>query len=229
MSIEFFDVMKRFGDHEVLRGARWNVPTRACGVILGANGTGKSTLLRILVSLAVPDSGTTRLAGATTPLQRRRVTGFVGHTPPLTPALSVEDNLRFRARLAGVPSEGAALDEWLGLYDLAPMREKLARSLSRGQAQRVALASVEIGAAPVVLLDEPFTGLDVEHSERLAGRIQAWREAGRTVLLTTHDVARGLDVADCVAVLTAGKVFEVPQEERRAPDALQRLHRVLAG
>lgn len=224
--IEFLNVRKRFAGKEVLRGASWTLVGGELGVILGANGAGKSTLVRILGSLVFPDSGTVRLAGHANPVARRQSVGFVGHAPPLTPSLTVAENLLVRLKLSGYAEDVTDLECFVA-YDLDNLASQMVRELSRGQAQRVALAMAEIGDPAIFLFDEPFTGLDVQQSERLVGRLHAAKRQGRTVLLTTHDVELGLAHADRLALLTAGKLYEVPREVREAPDAGDRLRALL--
>jgi heme exporter protein A len=178
-------------------------------VIVGSNGVGKTTLLRVLAALEQPTAGRVCIDGCCLPrdaqLVRQRV-GFVSHAPLLYGDLSAGENLRFYAAMYGVRDPRARLREVLDLVGLDGQQERLVRTLSQGMAQRLALARALLHDPPVLLLDEPYAGLDghiVAAVEELLGRLVA---RGRTVVLTTHVLERGLAHASRVLVLEQGRV-----------------------
>jgi heme exporter protein A len=177
--------------------------------ILGANGAGKTTLLRTLATLGRPSAGRVALGGLDLPDQAaavRRHVGLVAHQTFLYDELTVRENLHFYGRLYGVTDlsrRATALLERLGLADRANDR---VRSLSRGLQQRAALARSVVHDPPILLLDEPDTGLDVAGLELLRGLFDDERGQRRTVLFTTHDLERALDWADRIVVLARGRV-----------------------
>ena len=196
---------RRFGDRPALRGVSVRVGEGQTLAVFGANGAGKTTLLRVLATLLRPHGGSVSVLGASLPGEAWKVrgrVGFVGHEPLLYADLTARENLLFHARLHGVDASRAErLLREVGIDGRAgdPVRE-----LSRGMVQRLAAARAVLHDPAVLLLDEPRAGLDpaaAEHLEPLIGRA-----SGRTRVLVTHDVDRGLREADVVLGLRAGTV-----------------------
>ena len=187
--------------------------------VVGPNGAGKTTLLRALSGERRPDLGEVLLDGSPVsgadPGWRGRV-GVVSHRTGLYRKLYVLENLRFFAALQGMRRGRGAVAGALRAVGAAGLAEARVEALSRGQGQRVALARSLLHDPDVLFLDEPFTGLDPGGAEALEAVLEARRAAGRIVVLVTHDLRRGLGLADRVAVLRRGcKVFdaEVPAED----------------
>jgi heme ABC exporter ATP-binding subunit CcmA len=199
-------VFKRFGRAAALRELDLDVAAGSTLAVLGPNGAGKSTLLRLLAGLSRPSAGAIRVDGRlpTHRSSRARV-GYLGHATLLAPSLTVRENLVFAGRLYGLaaPRERAAqrLDQE-GLEELAG---RPVAALSRGQAQRVAIARALVHDPELVLLDEPFSGLDRLASARVAERLQALRARGATLVLVTHGQGPVLELADCALMLAAGR------------------------
>lgn len=173
---------------------------------MGPNGSGKSTLARLAVGLLRPTGGAVRVGGRDPrrdPRARRDI-GFVGHQPLLYDDLSPRENLRFTARLYGLPAESA--DRSLDRMAIDRERSVPVRRLSRGMVQRVALARALIHEPRLLVLDEPFTGLDAPSAGRLAGLLAQVREAGAGVLLVSHDLEDAWPVSTAVSVLLGGRV-----------------------
>lgn len=196
---------KRFGRSPALREVDFALEAGRCHVLFGRNGAGKSTLLLIAATLLRPSSGEIFYDGD--PYEelgdevRRRI-GLVSHQSFLYPDLTVLENLRFYARLYGGASdeEGALL--WA---DLELRRHSPVRSLSRGMLQRLSVARALLHRPKLLLLDEPFTGLDAVSSERLSTRLDDLKGES-SVLLTTHDVDRGVAIADRMSILEGGRI-----------------------
>jgi heme ABC exporter ATP-binding subunit CcmA len=214
---------KRFGPVVALAGLDFEVPAGSVLAVLGPNGAGKSTLLRLLAGLARPSAGRVRI-GADDGSDRRRVrgrVGYVGHATFLYPNLTVRENLVFAARLHGVARPGARADALLAEQGLTALAERPAGALSRGQAQRLAIARGLVHDPPVVLLDEPFTGLDPASADRLAERVRALAAAGRAVVLVTHDLAQAAALGDRALLLVRGRVAFDTRGARPSAAALE--------
>lgn len=183
-------VGKDFGHQPALRDVSFSVEEGEYVALMGANGAGKTTLLRILAGLARPSTGAVRIAGIdmqrSGPGLRRRI-GFVSHASLLYPELTGRENLAFQARLFGVEQLDDVIRALDDLLELAPILDRPVGVLSRGNLQRLTIARALLHAPRVLLLDEPFTGLDEDSATRLRRILQAIVASGRTVILTTHD------------------------------------------
>ena len=190
--------------------------------LLGPNGAGKTTLIRMAATLARPSSGTLRYRGVelkqATPAARGWI-GFASHQSLLYPELTVAENLRFHRRLHGARTDLAALLEAHGLSAVADVP---ARHLSRGTAQRATLARALLHEPELLLLDEPFAGLDGAARKRLVALVLAARERGAAVLAATHEVDLGLELADRAVILHRGRV--ILDDPAAAPDTVRRTY-----
>jgi ABC-type multidrug transport system ATPase subunit len=172
------------------------------------NGAGNTTLLGVLAGLARPDRGEVRLEGR--PLRRdapqvRRAVGLVSHQTLLYDDLTLHENLTFAARLYGLPAPAAAARAALDEAGLGPRADESPRRLSRGLAQRAAIARALLHRPRLLLLDEPFTALDAAASERLRAELGARRQQGLGIVLVTHQLAEAWEVATRIAVLVEGR------------------------
>jgi len=208
--VEARGLAKRYGPLAALDGIDLSVPAGQAIVLLGANGAGKSTLLRLLATLTRPSDGRLRLFGEeVVPSDAGRLRsriGFLSHQTFLYEHLTGLENLLFYARLYGLPDPERAAREALGAARLLDRQEDRVGVYSRGMQQRLAIARSLLHAPEMVLLDEPFTGLDRESSARLEERLRQLRSAGRTCVMATHDLEQGLRVADRVLVLRHGRL-----------------------
>lgn len=208
--IETCALGRRFAGVTALQALDLTVGAGEAVAVFGPNGAGKSTLLRLLATLLRPTTGALRLferavndGGAAA---RRRV-GFLSHQSFLYPDLTPTENLDFYARMFRVskPVERVrALIERVGLTGWA---HRPVRTLSRGLEQRCALARALVHEPDLLLLDEPFTGLDVDASAMLAGMLRDTHAGGTTLLMTTHDMARGLEICRRAIILTRGRLM----------------------
>ena len=214
-------VWKGYGGRPVLRGLDLEVAWGEFLVLLGANGSGKTTLLKLLATLARPERGEVLVAGLS-PMRHgarvRRLLGVVAHQPLLYDAMSVQENLAFYGRMYGVPALPQRIQEVVAQVGLTPRLRQRVGSLSHGMQQRLALARALLHDPPILLLDEPESGLD---PEALAGLGRLLRGDGatgrrRTVVMTTHSVEQAAALADRVAVLAGGRIAH--QEARAAFD-----------
>lgn len=208
-SIEVTRLVKRFGLKNVLRGLDFQVQNGEFVALLGPNGAGKTTFLRILASLSRPTLGQVRVAGHRLPEQSaavRRRLGVVSHLPLLYGDLTAEENLQFYGRMYGVPNLNVRIQEVLDMVGLSTRRRDLVRTFSRGMQQRLAIGRAVLHDPDVMLFDEPYTGLDQDASEMLDSVLKNVAAAGRTVVMTSHDLARAEDLATRFDVLSRGVI-----------------------
>lgn len=217
---------KRFGPVPALRALDLELPRGRTLAVLGPNGAGKSTLLRLLAGLARPTRGALRVGPAAGDRRARRArVGLVAHATFLYAALTARENLLLAARLYGVAAPGERADALLAEQGLAEVADRRAGTFSRGMAQRLSIARGLVHDPPVLLLDEPFAGLDPRAADRLEARLARASEAGRTAVLVTHDLARAASLADEGLVLVRGRGRAVPSEALRDAAALEAFYR----
>jgi heme exporter protein A len=202
-------LVKRFGLKTVLRGLDFQVSQGEFVALLGPNGAGKTTFLRILASLSRPSLGQVNIAGYALPSQAaavRRRLGVVSHMPLLYGDLTAEENLQFYGRMYNLPELPARVDEVLEMVGLSARRRDLVRTFSRGMQQRLAIGRAVLHDPEVMLFDEPYTGLDQDASEMLDGVLRRVAAAGRTVVMTSHDLARAESLASRFDILSRGVI-----------------------
>ena len=209
----------RFGSVRALDGISFSVRPGQTLAIFGPNGAGKTTLLKVLAGLIRPQKGRAHVEGG------RRAIGWIGHQAQLYNQLTVRENLRF----------------WASLYDVEPPAELLARlgleehadrpvrALSRGLVQRVAIARALVHNPAVLLLDEPFTGLDRTAAEALGRLLAQHAAAGRAKVLVTHNVEEGTGLATDVAFMRAGRFVHIgPRAGRGAQQVSEEYRNAIA-
>jgi heme exporter protein A len=211
-SLTLHEVTRNFGRRRALN--RISLTCRAGEVValLGPNGAGKSTLLSIAATLLTPSSGSVRYGDKTAreggAALRGRI-GFLAHDLFIYPELSAAENLWFFARLHGVASPAQVVESALRQASLHDRRDDPVMTFSRGMRQRLAIERALLHAPRLVLLDEPFTGLDDAAVAAIRGRLSALRAAGSIVLLTTHDLEIIEPVVDRAVVLAGGRLHPI--------------------
>jgi heme exporter protein A len=202
-------LVKQFGLKTVLSGMDFEAQPGEFVALLGPNGAGKTTFLRILASLARPTLGDVWVAGYRLPAQAAAVRarlGVVTHLPLLYGDLSAEENLAFYGRLYGLQNSKARVGEVLELVGLSLRRRDLVRTFSRGMQQRLAIGRAILHDPQVVLFDEPYSGLDQEAGDMLDSLLRDVAGRGRTVVITSHDLARIEGLATRFDVLSHGTI-----------------------
>lgn len=199
-------VTKLFGRTPVLKELDVQLEPGRCHVIFGRNGAGKSTLLRIAATLLKPTSGELFYDGR--PLSElgpsvRDGIGLVSHQSFVYADLTVRENLEFYGQIYG---RSRNVDELLEWADLTLRQDSPARSLSRGMQQRLTVARAILHEPKLLLLDEPFTGLDAASSERLEKLLADTKGRDTTIALATHDVVRGVALADRILLMERGRI-----------------------
>ncbi len=192
--------------------------------IFGPNGAGKTTLVRLLATLLRPTSGRLRIFGEERPRPalRRRI-GLLSHGSFLYGELTARENLRFYAALYGIADAEARIAAMLEEVEVEAWQERPVKTFSRGMEQRVALARAFLHDPDLLLLDEPYSGLDPRAADHLQGILQRFHGRAKTIVLTTHDIGRGLEVCDRAAILRGGRM--VWQSGRFVP-GLQEMARI---
>ncbi len=207
--IEAILLTKRYGARVALDRVSLEVRRGTSLAVFGPNGAGKTTLIRILASSLRPTSGTLRIAGRDPrghDLETKARIGLISHQTFLYDDLTARENLAFFARLYGTPNVSARADSLLDSLDLFDRADDPVRTFSRGMQQRLSLARSLIHDPEIIFLDEPFTGLDPHAASVLETTLTRLRENGRTLLVTTHDLSRGLDLSDRWIILSRGSL-----------------------
>jgi heme ABC exporter ATP-binding subunit CcmA len=207
--VEFSGLTKRYDLRPVLRGVSYSLRPGQVLALLGPNGAGKTTLLRILATLCKPSAGWARVGPynvVADAAEARRLVGYVGHQPAVYADLTGLENLLFFARMYGVTEREDRARLLLERVGLRAHAHDRVRTYSRGQVQRLALARGLLHDPQVLLLDEPDTGLDEEALSLLSDLLEERRVRGLATLFTTHQLERGLTLADEALVLVEGRL-----------------------
>jgi heme exporter protein A len=223
--IEVRKLVKTFGLKPVLRGLDFRVERGEFVALLGPNGAGKTTFLRILATLSRPNMGDVIVSGWRLPSQAtevRSLIGVVSHQPLLYGDLTAEENLQFYSRMYGIDDLDSRVAEVLGIVGLSTRRRELVRKYSRGMQQRLTIARAILHAPELLLFDEPHTGLDQDAAAMLDEVLREVAGRGHTVVMTSHDLPRAVDLATRVDIISKGKIAasinrgDVPPEEMPA-------------
>lgn len=206
--LEAEGLARAFGPRKAVDGVDFRLEAGQVLALFGPNGAGKSTLLRLLAGGLRADSGVIRLDGQ--PLDTRSPewqmqVGVLSHRGYLYGQLTARENLRFYADLYGLPHAADRIETRLAAVGLSDRADDAVRSFSRGMAQRLALARTLLHDPEVVLLDEPWTGLDAHAAAVLRETLETLRDGRRTVVLVTHNLTEGLELADRVAIQVRGR------------------------
>jgi len=200
------DLARRFGSRRAVDGVTFALAPGDCLALFGPNGAGKTTVLRLLSGLLKPSGGEAHLGGIRLPdpTARGRV-GLISHRSMLYDALTARENVAFAARLHGDASAEESAMRALELLRVADRADVPVRALSRGLQQRVAIARAIVHGPDVLLADEPYSGLDAQGSAALTALLRERREAGATIVVVTHHLHEGLDLASHAAVMRDGR------------------------
>ena len=207
--IEVENLTKVYGLLPVLKSVSFSIDKGEFVVLLGPNGSGKSTLLRLMSGLSRPTQGLIRIGGWVMPQEAGAVRahiGLVSHKSLLCPHLSARENLDFFARLYGIGriERQRRIQDSLDQLGLHRRADSLVRTFSRGMAQRLGIARALLHQPPILLFDEPYSGLDQQASDRLDDLLQAQRD--RTIIISAHRLRRPPDLAERALILSRGQI-----------------------
>ena len=212
IAIKVEGLTKRFRSVVALGGIDFQVPTATVFGLLGPNGAGKTTAIRILTTILTPDEGRAEILGHDVVREAEAVRyriGLAGQFAAVDPNLTGQENLRLVGKLAQMPRQaiGARADELLQLFDLSGAADRPVRTYSGGMRRRLDVAAALVQRPPVLFLDEPTTGLDLQSRNALWETIRELVSEGTTVLLTTQYLEEADRLAGRVAVVDVGKVI----------------------
>ena len=218
-AVEATDLVKDFGETRAVDGVSLSVPTGTIFGLLGPNGAGKTTILRMLIGIIDPSSGARHVLGRERPLDAAREVGYLPEERGLYPAMHAREAIAFMGALRGLPlHEGRRrADQLLEEHGLGEWARKPIRSLSKGMAQTVQLLGTIVHRPRLIVLDEPFAGLDAINQGRLEELIRRETRAGVTVIFSTHVIAHAERLCERVAIIAKGRVaFDGQVDEARA-------------
>ncbi|HEY7651409.1 MAG TPA: heme ABC exporter ATP-binding protein CcmA [Methylomirabilota bacterium] len=204
------ELRKTYGSNIVIDGVSFTLSGGQCLALLGPNGAGKTTLLRILATLLRPTAGSLRVDGVDAlrePDRVRPLLGMVAHGSYVYEDLTARENLRFWETMRGGDVSPARFMAALAQVELDGVADERVRTFSAGMKRRLALARVLLAEARVLLLDEPFTGLDRRGRKWVSEFLQAFKTAGGAAVVATHSFGGGLGVADRVGILMGGRLL----------------------
>ncbi|HEY7680076.1 MAG TPA: heme ABC exporter ATP-binding protein CcmA [Terriglobia bacterium] len=231
-AVRVVGVSKLYGDFPALQSVALDVSPGEFLALLGRNGAGKTTLLKILALLTRPSSGEVRFGGMEAdadPAALRRRMGFLGHNTFLYDDLTAEENLLFYASLYGVEEPRAACGKTLDTVGLSAFARELVRNFSRGMRQRLTIGRMFLHRPDLLLLDEPFNGLDDRAVALLETLLREAHQQGKTIILCTHQLELALRHARRLLILDKGKVAYLGPSEPDRVSQMQELYRRYAG
>ena len=208
---------KSFGPTKVLKGIDLDCYFRQVLTVLGPNGAGKTTLLRILATITRPDFGEIEINGLSLKRQStliRNSIGFLAHAPMLYGDLTAKENLTFFSRMFRVGEFDKRIKTLASQLGFSNQLDLRIRNMSHGQHRRVALARTLLHSPQILLLDEPESGLDQQARAYFQEIVESYRSDGRSVIMTTHDIERGLELGNRFVIINKGKlVFDQKEED----------------
>lgn len=203
-------VWKFYGEYPAIRDVSFDVEPGQCIALLGRNGAGKTTMLRMLAGLSKPSRGQVLIGGRPAKDQELRAQiGILGHGIGIYDELSAYENLKLFAQLYGLDQPASAANLWLERTGLERVKDGKVREFSRGMRQRLAVARAFLHQPRVFLLDEPFTALDDRAIALLQTLLRDALQAGKTVLMSTHQLREALELATNVVLINRGKLAHV--------------------
>ena len=208
MSLLVDSITKRFGEVVALSDASFTVePGRIFG-LLGANGAGKTTSMRIVLDILRPDSGHVTWQGTPNIELPRRTWGYLPEERGLYPRMKVGEQLRFFAALYGVSDEGARaeIDEWLERFRIPDYLDRKVEELSKGNQQKIQFIAAILHDPDVLIMDEPFTGLDPVNVRLLKEAFLEMRDRGKTLIFSTHQMEQVEELCESIAIMDRGRV-----------------------
>lgn len=213
-AIELHDISKAFGTHLAVNNLSLRVPEGTVYGFIGPNGSGKTTTLRMIMNIIMPDSGSIHVLGSPATSSCSDRVGYMPEERGLYKRMKVRELLVFLGRLKSENGIRSKVDRWLETMDLTSWADKKVETLSKGMAQKVQFIATVVSEPDLVLLDEPFTGLDPVNTDVLKDAILGLRSRGTTVIFSTHDMSMAERMCDFIFMIYRGrKVLDGTLEE----------------
>jgi len=226
--IRVHNLTKKFGNKIVFTGINFSVRKGDFLTIVGPNGAGKTTLLKIMATLTRYTEGNVEIGGfdvKDSPEEVRKIIGVISHNTYLYNELTAYENLKFFGKMYEIPEIVARINEVLNDTGLSTEMHNRVGTFSRGMKQRLAIARAILHRPSVLLLDEPYTGLDQHASAGLEGVLHGLTGSGITTIMISHDMKRGLALCDHVLILASGGVaYHAPASDIADSDGLQAVY-----
>lgn len=205
--VRITDVSKKFAKHTAVANLSLSVPSGALYGFIGPNGSGKTTTIRMILRIIHPDRGEIEVLGNTTSSAANDNLGYLPEERGLYKKLSVRRMLRYYAALKGMPQREAriAVDDWLERFELSTWATKRIETLSKGMSQKVQFIASIIASPKLLILDEPFSGLDPVNTEAIRSAILHLKQAGTTIIFSTHDMDVAERMCDFVFMIHKGQ------------------------
>jgi heme exporter protein A len=215
--IETDCLVKKFGFKTVLRKIDLSLRKGDFLALFGPNGAGKTTLLQVLSSQMLPTTGKVYVSGFDTQSDREEIhrrIGVVSHDPYLYNNLSADENLKFYAKMYDVPKQTEEIEELLERVGLSAYKDDAVHTFSRGMQQRLSIARAVIHDPPVLLLDEPFNGLDQQGVDDLKKLLKGFQNQGKTIVMASHHLNLGAELCSHAAVLSYGRIVFMAHQSK---------------
>jgi ABC-2 type transport system ATP-binding protein len=208
MTLTIDRVSKRFGDFPAVDDVSFSVDDGRIFGFLGTNGAGKTTTMRMILDILRPDQGVIAWNGTSTQDLPRRTFGYLPEERGLYPKMVVEDQLLFLAQLYGAGADEARreLEYWLDRLDIEENRRKTVEQLSKGNQQKVQFLAAVLHDPEILILDEPFSGLDPVNAEQLKDAFREMRDRGKTIIFSTHQLDDAQELSSHVAIIHRGRL-----------------------
>lgn len=225
--IEVSSLWKSYGPVDALRGIDLKIEKGEFLTIFGPNGAGKSTLLKILSTIIKPTSGKVSIDGidlSTANEDARNRIGVISHKAFLYGNLTAQENLLFFGRLYDVPKLNDRITELLTEVGLQHRANDMVRTFSRGMLQRLTIARAIIHNPAIILLDEPYTGLDQHAARMLRNLLKKLHTEEKTILMTTHDITNGLEVSDRIVIQLLGRIVFEDRSDNQTVESFEKIY-----
>jgi len=211
VALQLEEIRKRFGAVQALDGVTLTVEPGQVFGFLGANGAGKTTTMRVVLGFLRADSGAVTWAGRPAETWPRRTWGYLPEERGLYPRMAVLEQLVFYASLYGVPRATARRDAlaWLARFRISEFADRKAESLSKGNQQKVQFIATILHDPDVLLMDEPFSGLDPVNVAMLKAAFLEMRDRGKTLVFSTHQLDMAEELCESVAIIDRGRIVAV--------------------
>lgn len=203
--IELDNITKTYGTHKAVDDLTLHVPKGSIYGFIGPNGSGKTTTIRMIMNILYPDNGNIKLFGQELIGSRLEKVGYLPEERGLYKKMKVKELIKFHGELKGVQDLDRLADEWLKKFDLTKWADKKVEALSKGMSQKVQFIVTIIDLPEIIILDEPFSGLDPVNAEIIKEVILKLRDQGSTIIFSTHDMSVAEKMCDYIFMIYKGK------------------------